>query len=242
MNHAGGPSWLASTEQLGAITRWSLVRRASTNALALDEWIRNYWFCFYGWARRSGWSPEDAADAVQDFLSDLVKRDLLARADPSLGRLRGWLLACFSNHLANRRAGRDRLKRGGAARHISLHRPEAEAFYESLLADCMCPQRAFDRAWALSLLEEAVAKLASVYRERGQERLFELLLPSLESRPEDTHSTVAQLLEMTPSAVRQATVRLRQRFRQILIQLAAERLGTTTESQLREELDGLLGP
>jgi hypothetical protein len=46
---------------------------------------------------------------------------------------------------------------------------------------------------------------------------------------------------MTGAAVRQASVRLRERYRRALLELAALRLGITCEAQLFEEIRAMLG-
>ena len=45
---------------------------------------------------------------------------------------------------------------------------------------------------------------------------------------------------MTPAALRQASVRLRQRYRRALLDLAAARLGITCEAALEDELRTLV--
>lgn len=83
-------------------TRWSLVdrvRKGGADATAaLEELCRAYWFPLYGWARRSGRSPADSEDAVQGFFSDVVRKQLFARAEEAKGRLRTFLLTAFRRY------------------------------------------------------------------------------------------------------------------------------------------------
>ena len=222
-------------------TRWSLVKRAVAGGQDLCEWVSLYWYPLYTWARGKGWAPEDAADEVQEFLCRICTRDLLASADPARGKLRSWLLTSFGNHLSNSHARSRRIKRGGGVFHISIDLPAAEAIYQSEAGASLDPDQAYARAWALTLMEEALDRLCRDYERTGRSELFEALVPALEQPFEETtYAEVAGRLGMTPVALRQASWRLRQRFRRILLDLAGERLGITDEALLEAELRTLL--
>ena len=227
-------------------TRWSLVRRATVegNAAhgALDELLAIYWYPLYAWARRSGRLPEDASDGVQGFLGKVCAQNLIAKADADRGKLRSWLLRSFSNHLATEHERATRLKRGGDATHVYIDWTGAESAYLAEPALISSPEALYARTWALSLMEEALENVARHYGETDRAALFDALLPALESPlPEDTYAAVATRLAMTPAALRQASVRLRQRYRRALLDLAAARLGITSEAALEDELRALLG-
>ena len=232
--------------RLFARTRWSLVRRAVVEGNAprgaLDELLAIYWYPLYAWARRGGRSPEAASDGVQDFLAKVCAQNLIARADAERGKLRSWLLKSFANHLATEHERATRLKRGGAAPHVHIDWTGAEAAYLAEPALTCSPDALYARTWALSLMEEALDRVATHYAETNRTPLFDALLPALESPlPEDTYAEVATRLAMTPAALRQASVRLRQRYRRALLDLAATRLGIACEAALEEELRALLG-
>ena len=223
-------------------TRWSLVRRATVGGRAMDEWAASCWYPLYVWARRRDFSPEDAADAVQEFLGKLCTGGLLEQADPSRGRFRSWLLTGFSNHLASRRSSEGRQKRGGGAEHLSIDLPGLETLYRSDMAAVDDPVRAYTRAWALSLMDEALGRLEAYYQESGRGDLYAALLPALEGPlPESTYDEVAARLGLGPAALRQAALRFRQRYRRLLLEVAGERLGITCEALLATELRELLG-
>lgn len=82
-------------------------------AAALERLCRQYWRPLYVFARRKGHSEHDAQDLTQGFLADLLARNSLARAEPSRGRFRSFLLAAFCNYLANQRREQTTRKRGG---------------------------------------------------------------------------------------------------------------------------------
>lgn len=223
-------------------TRWSLVRRAVAGGDSLESWASACWYPLYTWARRKDWPPEDAADAVQEFLGKICTRGLLAQADPSRGKFRSWLLTAFGNHLSSLRLRSRRLKRGGTATHLPLDLDQMEVFFQADMAEVLDPARAYMRAWALSLMDEALARLADHFAGSNRQELFEALLPALEASLADcTYQEVADRLGMSQAAVRQAVVRFRQRYRRLLLDVAGERLGITCESRLGEELRELLG-
>ena len=222
-------------------TRWSLVKRATHGGHPLETWIGLYWFPLYAWARRRGWQPEDAADEVQVFVERVARFQLLDRANPTRGRLRSWLLKAFSNHLANVHRHQQRLKRGGTAAHVQIDWQNAENVYLEEHGHVLDSDKVFARAWALTVIEEAMETLAVHYRKSGRERLFHVLLPSLEAPfSEESYANAAAELAMTGPAMRQAATRFRQRYRQILLDVAARRLGITNEARLFEELRDML--
>ncbi len=230
---------------LFARTRWSLVHRAAAGDRsapgALGEWLDIYWYPLYAWARRRGLSAEDAGDGVQSFLEKICAGNLLAHADATRGKLRSWLLKSFSNHLSSEDAKTRRQKRGGGAAHLHIDWTGVESTYLAEPALAVSPEALYARTWALSVMEEALDRVAAHYAETGRAALFEKLLPALEAPlPGETSSQAAAQLGMTGGAFRQATVRLRQRYRRALLDVAAVRLGITCEAQLEEELRALL--
>src|SRR5688572_2718070 len=104
-------------------TRWSLVQRVREGgaeaAVALEELCAAYWFPLYGWARRSGDSPEDAEDVVQGFFCDVLRKELFAKADAAKGRLRTFLLTIFRRYQNDMR-DKAAAQRRGADRMVSF--------------------------------------------------------------------------------------------------------------------------
>ena len=234
--------WERTGDRVLGTTRWSLVRRASLGGESLETWTASCWYPLYAWARRKDFSPEDAADAVQEFLGKICTRDLLAQADPARGKFRSWLLTAFGNHLSSRRSKGLRLKRGGCAELLPLDVPGIEILFQSDMVAVSDPDRVYTRAWALTLMDEALARLADHFAAGGRGELFEALLPALEAPLADcTYEEVAARLGMSGVALRQASLRFRQRYRRLLLDVAGERLGINCEARLGEELRELLG-
>ena len=226
-------------------TRWSLVKRAAVSGgdghAALNEWLTLYWYPLYAWARRRGASEEDAADGVQGFLEILCAKASLAGVDADRGTLRAWLLTAFSRHLASEHRHRPTQRRGGAAIHVSIDHAAAETAYQSEPADHDTPDQLYVRAWAVAVMDEAIGRVAAHYEKTGREMLFHALLPALESPlPETTYAEVADGLGLNPATIRVNAMRLRQRYRQALLEVAALRLGINCQAALEAELRVML--
>ena len=85
---------------------------------------------------------------------------------------------------------------------------------ETLAAD-----QIYERRWALSVLDQVLARLGEEYRAAGPASagLFDRLEKSLADEPDQpSPAETAREFGMTESAVRQASYRLRQRYRQLL--------------------------
>lgn len=220
-------------------TRWSLVQAAaqdsgSTPSPALEELCRLYWYPLYVWARRRGRADADAADLVQSLFSDLLERGSLASVESSRGRFRTWLAASLRHHAINLREKEHAAKRGGGQVHLDI--ADAEKRYEAepeWLGDS--PEEAFDRAFARSTLDLALARVAEHYEASGKRDLFEALRPALDR--EAPLAAIAQELGMTEGAVKVAAYRLRKRFRSSLEACVVETL--CEAGDLESELQAL---
>jgi RNA polymerase sigma-70 factor (ECF subfamily) len=86
-------------------------------------------------------------------------------------------------------------------------------------SETLPPDEIYERRWALSVLDQVLARLADEHRAAGPAAaaLFERLQKSLTHEPDrGTPADTAHESGMTQSAVRQASYRLRQRYRQVL--------------------------
>ncbi len=117
------------------------VARAILDELATAYWRPVYKFIRVAWRRDN----EDAKDLAQEFFATVFRPEFVARADPSRGRFRSFVLASLKNFLRDRDKLDRSLKRGGDAAFVPL----ADVASES----------EFTRTWAESLLEDALAQL-----------------------------------------------------------------------------------
>jgi DNA-directed RNA polymerase specialized sigma24 family protein len=227
-------------------TRWSRVAAAGDPAdpqarAALEELCRAYWYPLYALIRRKGHGPEEAADLTQDYFARLLDTGRLARADRSKGRFRAFLRADCGFFLAHR-AERDRAwKRGGGAAPLWIDARDAEGRYLREPADPgLTPDRLFDRAWALRLLDGALEHLAREYADTGRAAQFEALQVVLSAGPRSVpYAALAARLGTTAGAVQAAVQRLRRRYRDVLRELVAATLEDPDEAAVEEELRAL---
>jgi RNA polymerase sigma factor (sigma-70 family) len=205
-----------------ATTHWSVVLLAgradsSQGAEALEKLCHTYWYPLYVYVRRQGNSPEDAQDLTQIFFSRLLEKNSFAKADPDRGKFRTFLLGSLKNFLVNewKRAGR--LKRGGDLTFLSFDANEAEERYTGERIDESNPANAYERQWAVALIEQVFSMLRGEYAVADKAQLFEALKAFVWG---DTSSAsyveVGHQLNLTEGAVKVAVHRLRQRFRELL--------------------------
>lgn len=214
-------------------TQWNLVlvsgeadRPRADEALA--DLCRSYWPPLYAFARRQRLTPHDAQDAVQAFFLHLLERRLFARADPRRGRFRGFLLGTFKHFLAHERERASALKRGGGLFALSLDAGEGEAL--AGLATEGTPDDAFERRWALTVLERALAALGEEAAARGKARFFAALRPFLTAEGEAArYEEAAAELGVRPGSLKTAVHRLRHDFRAALRREVARTLHDVRE-------------
>jgi RNA polymerase sigma-70 factor (ECF subfamily) len=83
--------------------------------------------------------------------------------------------------------------------------------------DTLTADQIYERRWALTVLEEVLARLDDEYRTRGNAALFDQLKKLLTDEPDRlSQAAIAAESGMTENAVKQAFHRLRQRYRELL--------------------------
>lgn len=221
------------------LTRWSLVLSSGAeDDGALEELCRLYWSPLYSFCRRSGVSAEDAEDLTQHFFHDLLKNRavLLAGATPDAGRLRTLFLRVLQRRMADHHRHATREKRGGGTAIIPLDTAAAEAALQSLASNTG-PEQVFDRQWALSVLQLALARLEKDYAASGRTAHFHVLVPFLGlTDAEPDYTKVREELGLGESTARQAVHRFRDRFRRHLRAEVAETISDQNESAIDAEL------
>jgi RNA polymerase sigma-70 factor (ECF subfamily) len=226
-------------------THWSLVERAggvsSPDAReALELLCRAYWFPIYAFIRRRGADPEAARDLTQTYFTRLLEKDLLGAADPQKGRFRAFLKTDCSYFLADQRDREWAQKRGGRHTIVPIEVLDAEDRYRREMADELTPERLFDRAWTLTLLDRVLEQLAVEYADSGRRVLAERLLVVLAPGSRLTsYASLAAELGMTEGAVQVAVHRLRRRYRAILREQIAATLDDPTDADVENEIRSL---
>lgn len=208
-------------------THWSIVLRASRPgtreaAEALEVLCRTYWYPIYAYIRSRGYSPDDTQDLVQEFFARLLEKNWLADIVPETGKFRCFLLIAVKRFLFNDFDYRHAQKRGGGRPLLSLDEELAEGRYLTEAASDETPERIFDRRWALTVLDQALASLRTEVTKGGKAKEFELLgsFLSREAEPGE-YARIARELGISLSAVAVAVHRLRQRYREVLRECVA---------------------
>jgi len=209
-------------DQRFTTTHWSVVLLAgladSPQANeALEKLCRTYWYPLYVYVRRQGNSPEDAQDLTQIFFSRLLEKNYCAKADRDRGKFRTFLLGSLKNFLVNewKRAGR--LKRGGGVEFLSLDANVAENRYAAEPANESNPDAAYEKRWAVTLIEQVLTVLRQEFNAADKARLFEELKGFIwGDKSAASYAEIAGPLNLTEGTVKVAVHRLRQRFRQLL--------------------------
>ena len=205
-----------------AATRWTLVLAAARGsqtpraATAMAELCRIYWYPLYAFIRRRGYAAPEAEDLTQEFFTRLLEKHFLAAVDREKGRFRTFLLMAVKRFLANEYDRAEAQKRGGGQRIVPLEGLEPENRYRLEPADTLTPERLFEQQWALTLLDQVLARLEAEMTAGSKAALFEAMKGHLAGSRDETYAATAARLGMTEGAVKVAVHRLRRRYRAIL--------------------------
>ena len=143
----------------------------------------------------------------------LLERRDLETVRKEKGRLRSYLLTSLKQLLSNERKRAMAIKMGEGQRLIS-----AEAFNERERTsfeptDNLTSDQIYERRWALTVLDQVLARLGDEYRAGGKMALFDRLQKcSHTKRIALRKRTLQREFGMTENAVKQACDRLRQRL------------------------------
>ena len=234
-------------------THWSVIVAAGntqadpeTASAALAKLCQTYWPPLYTYVRGRGHSVHDAQDLTQGFFAYLIEHKIHLRADRQLGKFRSFLLASLKHFLSHAREREQALKRGGGREFLPLDEgraEEAESLFQTHCASgssALPEDRLFEKTWAETLIETALARLAAAYKEEGKEELFERLQSFLTAGadPLPAYSELAARLSVTESTIRSHVTRLRAHYREML--RAEVRRTVNTDAEVDEELRELL--
>lgn len=220
-----------------APTRWTWVMRARSSDTpvvreALEALCRAYWKPVYAFVRRRGHASHEAQDLTQEFFARLLAGDGLRRADPEKGRFRTFLLSAVKHFLANEWDKERSLKRGGDREFVPVRIGEDTDAVGVEPAGGQDPERAYDRQWALSVLDRVLARLEREHVDEGKGRVFAALQSTLTvGRADVPYAVVAATLGTSEGAVKVMVHRLRQRYRKVL----REEVAATLEDSSRAE-------
>jgi RNA polymerase sigma-70 factor (ECF subfamily) len=223
-------------------TRWSIVLAAqagSERERALETLCRTYWYPLYAFVRSRGHPVADAQDLTQEFFARLIARNYLDVVSRDRGRFRTFLRVALQRFLANEWDRVRAKKRGGGCVLVPLDSELAERRLRDEREDAIAPDRTFDRRWALTLLDDAAARLEAEYVAAGRKAEFVVLKPHLTAeRGGIPYAEIAAALQTSEGAARVAVHRLRRRFRESFRLAVADTVSgpEECEAEMREVL------
>jgi len=218
--------------------------RAPRSFEALEQLCAAYWYPLYVYVRCRGRQPEEAHDLTQEFFARLLEKKWLREADPNRGRFRTFLLTAMMHFLANEWHRAQTAKRGAGQEWIPLDGLEAEQRFALEPRAPSTPDALYDRRWALTLIARAQDRLRDEQVAAGEGERFVALEPTLAGdRTELGYGGLAARFGVTESTVKSWALRLRRRFRALLLEEISQTLdeGQDPEAELRELLGALGG-
>ena len=222
-------------------THWSVVLASADQdspqaRAALEQLCRTYWYPLYAYVRRRSYSHEDAQDLTQGFLLRWLESKSFARADATKGRLRSFLLAGLNHFLSDEWDRASAQKRGGGRPTLSfMDTQAADVRYRLEPVDERSPEKLFERRWALTLLDQVLARSEQEFREAGKVELFQRLRAFLiAGTGEESYAQAGAELGMSREAVKKAVQRMRHRYYQLFREEVAHTVADPAE--VEEEL------
>jgi DNA-directed RNA polymerase specialized sigma24 family protein len=230
-------------------TRLSVVERArsaeaETRRLAYAAIIGAYWKPVYKYLRLKWHLDADAAaDLTQEFFTNTLEKDVLARFDPARARFRTYLRLCVDGFASNIKKAEGRMKRGGGVAVVPLDFESAEG--ELIQHDIPVPADVDDlfyQEWVRALFQRAVTDLRAWAGSTGRDVMFAVferydLAGPAEARP--TYATIARDLNLTSATVTNHLAAMRRQFRRYVLERLREL--TSSDEEFEVEAKRLLG-
>lgn len=211
----------AGARPVFATTQWSVVVSAQGDSAearaALEILCRTYWRSIFSFIRCEGRSVEDSQDLTQGFFELLLERRDLEMVRQEKGRLRSYLLVALKHYLAQERRRANAIKRGAGKLHISLEELVSREQHDPEPAELLTADRIYERRWALTLLDQVLLRLGHEYALDGKTALFDHFKKLLADESDgQSQAQIAAELNMSENAVKQAYLRFRRAYRDLL--------------------------
>ena len=218
-------------------TRWTVVLQAGGNGPEKDKSLaalcRDYWQPVFIYIRRHGHDEEGARDLTQEFFARLLEKDWLEGLRREGAKFRAFLLVAVRRFLAVEHHRRTAQKRGGGAALLPLD----TADLPPLASQDATPEQAFDRHWALTVINRALDALRAETEASGRGRWFAELAEFISAEPEaGAYDAAAAALGVSRATVAMAVHRLRLRLREKVREEIAHTLADAAQidAELRE--------
>jgi DNA-directed RNA polymerase specialized sigma24 family protein len=139
-------------------TQWLMVEMAGQSSpmiarAAMNHLLERYWQPMFVHLRYKGVQPEAAEDLLQDFILEILDKNLLAIADREKGKFRTLLLTALDRFAISKH------RYNTAAKRAPKDVRSLDAGEGTDVAGGEGPSLAFERAWALDVLAETLATM-----------------------------------------------------------------------------------
>jgi RNA polymerase sigma factor (sigma-70 family) len=212
-------------------------RTAAFTAFCAGYWKPIYSYVRLAWAKGN----EEAKDLTQAFLLWLLEGDALDRFESERGSFRRYIKVLLRSFVGHQAAALGRLKRGGGTLTLSLDAETLridEFLSESRISD---PETAFERAWRVELVDQAINRVKSRYVENGQASAFgvfeDYALGNAAEKP--TYEQLAERYRWSLDEVRKGLSQVRQDIRREIHVELVKLTGSDREAQ--DEWNTLFG-
>jgi RNA polymerase sigma factor (sigma-70 family) len=212
-------------------TRWSIVLAASGPAesgeTALARLCEAYWQPLYEYVRRQGYDATAAGDLTQDFFAHLLEKKWLDGIEREGAKFRSFLLKSMQWVIADDRRRQGAQKRDyRRTQSLNFDPTQAEGQYlKEPATEDATPEQAFDRQWALTLLDRAMIRLRAETTKVGKQLWFDALCGFLSTEPgQGDYEAISQQFGVSRNAIASAVKRLRLRYREMIRSEVADTL------------------
>jgi RNA polymerase sigma-70 factor (ECF subfamily) len=222
-------------------TQWSLIQRAQDDSTeALNSLCGKYRRPFLIWLQGRqrelhGLEPEDL---INGFLGLKFQHYVLKAVNPDKGKFRSFVRTCLNNYVRDEVARRMAAVRGGGM----LHQPVEELDEQGrTLVDLVSTEasadEAFDRAWGLAILNNAIRRLEHELSQKGSAHLdlWKRLEPLLyEEADAPGYDDISRQLGTTKPILHTAACRIRKRLNALIREEVSETVAN--KQDFEEEL------
>jgi hypothetical protein len=213
------------------------------HARALETLTTRYWRPVYCFLRCRGHGCDEALDLTQGFFQEIILgRSLFEKADPCKGRFRTYLLTALRRYVAadHRRGHARKRVPSGEISHLDM----AELHNLPALGSASSPDRVFMYAWAVDLLQRAMAEVEAECRSDGREVHWDVFYERV-ARPILEEEEAPALVEVCrqfriedEKTASNMVITVKRRFRATVRRLLEETLGSRGE--VDDELNDLV--
>jgi RNA polymerase sigma factor (sigma-70 family) len=205
-------------------TLWTVVLRAKDPSApdrrdALERLFQTYWKPVYFLIRRTH-DAEAAQDIAQGFFTAFLEKDFLKSVEREKGKFRTFLCVALRHYLADENDRARAQKRGGGRPPLSLDfkRAETEISREPAAKDN--PDKIFQRQWALEVIKRSLQALRAEFQASDRLAEFEAisLYLSAGGKEAPSHADLSRRLGISESDVNNRVHRLRQRYRELILE------------------------